>query len=144
MKRQGCGMEPLVRLVSCLYFCFDFECWYFKVARNEADLGVIGFGCGHTMTAVVGCTHATQLWEYRWISRAPQEVFPYTNLLRIFTPHCWLAILCSMICVAIFFLVAANVGTLYGAVSNYSDVVMFPFRYGTIFICLHASEHCDL
>ena len=88
-----------------------------------------GFGLSHDMSTIVDFAHPMKYGPMYWISRAPREVFPFTNLFRIFDNISWLLIPFSMLCVSLFLIVAAKIGTYYGVgTDDLVNVGLTPYR----------------
>ena len=88
-----------------------------------------GFALSHAKSIIVDFTHPIQYGPSYWISRAPREVFPFTNLFRIFDNISWLLILFSLLCVSLFLIVAAKIGTYYGVgTDDLVNVGLAPYR----------------
>jgi hypothetical protein len=107
--------------------CFYYNN-YFQVQNNEADFGVVYFGCSHARSTVVTCSVATYTFSKRWISKAPGRLPPATNLIRIFTFDVWLLIFLSTVHFSIFLLIAAKVGAYYGLITESYEDFLVPFR----------------
>ena len=89
----------------------------------------IGIDLSHAASEIVDFSHPLKYAPIYWITRAPREVFPYGNLLRIFDTLSWFMILFSLLCVSLFLMVAAKLGTHYGVGTD--DLVnagLVPYR----------------
>ena len=89
--------------------------------------------CGPEFNEMADCSQPTHYGHMYWITRAPREVFPYTNLLRIFNTPSWLLLLFSLLLVTLFLIVAAKLGTHYGVgTDDWWNVAFVPFRSAVI------------
>ena len=109
------------------------ENWPCLAETHEESLNVkiINIDCyksNYKYKSNVECSHPIYYRPVRWITRAPREVFPYTNLLRIFDTYCWIGIVISMVAVSIFLKVAAKVGSYYGLETEDYEDFFIPFR----------------
>ena len=74
-------------------------------------------------------SHAVHYSFAHWISRAPHQLLPWYNIVRIYNGDCWAMILISMFSVSVFLVVAAKLGTHYGVgTDDWVDVALVPFR----------------
>ena len=97
-----------------------------QVGYNEADLGPSYYACTLARSIVLDCSHPIVYSPNHWYTRPPAALPPATNLLRIYSPVCWIMIFVSIFSVSVFLLMGKYYAT---GNSSYEEVVLVPFRY---------------
>ena len=101
----------------------------FQVSLDYADLGVFGFKCTIHLNALADCSPPYHHSHTHWISRAPRPLLPATNLFRIFDIYSWCLIFLSIFIVSAFLVVAAKLGTHYGAgTHDMVEAALVPYK----------------
>ena len=109
-----------------LYFIKCFLCP--QVAKNEADLGVGPFACTHARSTMVDCSHALKHSFLHWFTRPPRPLPPATNILRIYSAACWFMIFITIVCVSVFLVLAAKMGSYYDVTNENYQHFLIPYR----------------
>ena len=122
-------IEPKQCMSQQAYYLPIQTFFLFQVYMGHADMGVWGFVCSKTVNMYVDCSPPYIHSHIHWISRAPRPLLPASNLFRIFDIYSWCLIFLSIFIVTTFLVVAAKLGTHYGAgTHDMVEAALVPYK----------------
>ena len=132
MLMHGCDMWSYLNLFGYCSFLGgrkvgDNKC-FLQIAYNRADLGVTSFACSPDYLGYLECSTAIYSQLTYWINRAPRELSPATNLLRIFTPLCWILILGCIASIIAFLILSSRFGHYCGLKIEHCEIPLIPLE----------------
>ena len=100
----------------------------FQLRDNDADIGVANYKCSYTTTELCLCSPPFNPNLNSWVSGAPRETIPATNLFYLFTPDVWLYIFLTMFLFGGFLKMTSELATYYKINTESYDDFLVPFR----------------
>ena len=104
-----------------------------QVSANAADIAIPGVQCSLARMSAATCSLPVGYSPYYLVQRVSRRLPPITNIVRTYSPTCWLFIFLSITLVSLYLLAAGILGISYnGDSTNYLDQVLLPLRYQPI------------